>query len=301
MVEPILIRSCLPAELPALIALLDEEFIVSKGRSLSLAQRFPAVLQPGNCADILLACRGAVISACVVVKRFDWITPERTWRGAIIGMVYTRPAERGSGLASELLRAAEQILRADGTDFAVLWTTQPEIYRRLGWVAADCGVFGTWSGGGGAASAGVDGGRAMAGCAPASVGAVESLRGSGTDGRTARGSASYLALPLPAERLQLLASPCGKAYAICGERADQAYVYEFGGTPSAFAALWEEISAVHSTVYINDRRGSASQLWLASLPSIKWRDQGLAMWQALAEPACERHFPDWYVPYLDRI
>lgn len=298
---PILIRSCLPAELPALIALLDEEFVFSKGRSGSLAQRFPAVLQVANCADILLACRGAAIAACVVVKRFDWITPERTWRGAMIGMVYARPAERDKGLASQLLRVSEQSLRADGTDFAVLWAAQSGFYERLGWTATDCGIFGTWTCGGGAAPAVLEGERATAGCAPAPVGAVEGLRFSGASGRMPRGPASYLTLPPPAERLQLLASPCGKAYAIYGERADQAYVYEFGGTPSAFAPLWQDICAAHRTVYINDRRGSPSQMWLASLPGIQWRDQGLAMWLTLAEPACKSQFHEWYVPYLDRI
>ena len=291
MVAPVLIRPCSPAELPALVGLLDEEFIFSKGRSLSLARRLPAVLHAGNCPNILLACRGDEIAAAIVIKRFDWITPERNWRGAMIGMVYTRPAERGRGLASQLLRAAEQRLRADGAAFAILWTAQPGFYRRLGWTSSDCGVFGTFASSGGTA----------AGCIPAEAGAVDALRLRSAGAHTPRDRASYQTLPPPAERLQLLASPGGAAYAIYGAQADHAYVYEFGGGPSGYAALWQDICATHSTVYVNERRSSAAHQWLSRLPGISWRDQALAMWLTLAEPACERYYADWYIPFLDRI
>ncbi|HEY5291313.1 MAG TPA: GNAT family N-acetyltransferase, partial [Burkholderiales bacterium] len=212
----------MPAELPALVGLLDEEFIFSKGRNVSLARRLPAVLHAGNCPNILLACRDGEIAASIVIKRFDWITPERNWRGAMIGMVYTRPTERGRGLASQLLRAAEQGLRAEGTAFAVLWTAQPDFYRRLGWTSSDCGVFGTFASSGGTA----------AGCTPAEPGAVDALRLLSPGVHAPRDCASYRTLPLPAEQLQLLASPGGGAYAIYGVQADRAYVYEFGGDPS---------------------------------------------------------------------
>jgi predicted N-acetyltransferase YhbS len=277
--------------MPALIALLDQEFVVSKGRSISLAQRLPAALHADNCANILLACRGDEIAAAIVIKRFDWITRERSWRGAMIGLVYTRPAERGQGFASRLLRAAEEKLRADDTAFAVLFTAQPEFYRRLGWSGADCGMFGTYVGAGGSA----------AGCIPAGADAIEVLRLRSPGARMARDSASYRSLPLPAERLEMRVSPGAAAYAIYGVRGECAYVYEFGGAASGYAALWQDICAAARTVYINERSGSAAKQWLANIPSINWREHALAMWLPLAEPDCARHFGDWYVPFLDRI
>jgi len=291
MVAPELIRACTPAELPELVGLLDEEFIFSKGRNVSLARRFPAVLHAGNCPNLLLAFRGDAIAAGIAIKRFDWITPERSWRGAMIGMVHTRLAERGSGLASQLLRAAEQRLRAAGAAFAVLWTARPEFYGRLGWTGSDCGVFGTYASSGGVA----------ADCTPADTGVVDALRLRDPGAYVPRDRASYLTLPPPAERLQLLASPGGAAYAIYGVQADCAYVYEIGGEPSGYAALWQDICAAPRTVYINERRGSAAHQWLSLQPGISWRDQGLAMWLPLAEPACVRRFSGWYVPFLDRI
>lgn len=291
MVAPVLIRPCLPAELPALVALLDQEFISSKGRSVSLAERFPATLHAGNCPDILLACRAHEIAAAIVIKRFHWFTAERSRRGAMIGLVYAQPAERGRGLASQLLRAAAQRLREDGAAFAVLWTAQPEFYRRLGWQSADCGVFGTY------ASAG----DAAAGCTPADAGAIETLRLRELGAHLLRSAAGYQTLPPPAERLELRVSPEGTAYAVYGVKAECAYVYEFGGEPAGYAALWQDVSAAAHTVYINERRGSAAQQWLSNIPGVTWREQALAMWLPLAEPDCARRFGDWYVPYLDRI
>jgi predicted N-acetyltransferase YhbS len=291
MVAPVQIRSCTPAELPALIALLDQEFIYSKGRSVSLAQRFPTALNAANCPNILLACRGEDIVAAIVIKRFDWIAPERSRRGAMIGMVCTRAAERGQGLASQLLRTAQAQLRADGTAFAVLFTAQPEFYRRLGWTTADCGIFGTY------ASAG----SIAAGCTRAAPDAVEALRLRGKEAYLLRDRESYRTLPLPAERLEIRVSPCRAAYAIYGMQAERAYLYELGGAVSGYAALWQELCAVAHTVYINERQGSASQQWLANVPGIAWREQKLAMWLPLAEPDCAPQFSGWYLPFLDRI
>ncbi len=291
MVAPALIRPCLPAELPALIGLLDQEFIFSKKRSVSLDRRFPAVLHAGNCPNILLACRDHEIAAAIVIKRFDWFAPERSWRGAMIGLVYAHPAQRGKGLASQLLRAAAQRLRDDGAAFAVLWTAQPEFYRQLGWASADCGVFGTYASAGGT----------KAGCSPAEAGAVEAIRLRSPGAHMTRSAADYQTLPPPAERLEILLCPDGAAYAIYGAQADRAYVYEFGGEPSGYAALWQDIAATRRTVYINERRGSAAQQWLANIPGIGWREQALAMWLPLAEPACERYCAGWYIPFLDRI
>ena len=291
MVAPALIRPCMPAELPALVGLLDQEFIFSKGRSVSLARRFPTVRYQGNSTTTLPARGGSEIAAAIVIKRFDWITPERNRRGAMIGMVYTRPAERGQGLASRLLRAAQEKLRADGAAFAVLWTAQPDFYRRLGWMSADCGVFGRYTSAGGA----------TASCIAADADAIEALRLSNPVARMLRGAAGYQALPPPAERLEMLLSPDGTSYAIYGVQANSAYVHEIDGAASGYAALWQDICATPRTVHINERRGSAARQWLSNIAGINWRDQALAMWLPLAEPDCAHHFSDWYVPFLDRI
>ncbi|TSA13088.1 MAG: GNAT family N-acetyltransferase [Betaproteobacteria bacterium] len=291
MVTPSVIRPCAPAELPALVALLDQEFIFSKDRRISLARRLPGVVHADNCANILLACHGETIAACVVIKRFDWIAPERSWRAAMIGLVWTNAAERGLGLATQLLRAAQARLHADGAAFAVLFTAQPAFYRRLGWISADCGLYGSYAGAGGDAAR----------CTPVDANAIEAMRSRQSGAYLRRDRASYDALPLPSERLEMRSSIGSAAYSIYGVQADRAYVYELGGEASGRAALWQDICAAAATVHINERRGSASAQWLSTIPGTIWRDQALAMWLPLAEPDCARHFGDWYVPYLDRI
>ena len=291
MVTHDLIRPCAPAELPALVALLDQEFIFSRGRRISLARRLPSVVHADNCANILLACRGETIAACVVIKRFDWIAPERSWRAAMIGLVWTHADERGRGLATQLLRAAQARLHADGAAFAVLFTAQPAFYRRLGWIGADCGLYGSYAGAGGDAAR----------CTPVDADAIEAMRARQSGAHLRRDRASYDILPLPSERLEMRSSIGSAAYSIYGVQADCAYVYELGGEASGRAALWQDICAAAATIYINERRGSASAQWLSNIPGITWRDQALAMWLPLAEPACARHFGDWYIPYLDRI
>jgi len=143
MVEPApSIAPCSSGEYDALLALLDLEFIFGKGRRLSLQQRFPAVLNRQRPQAILLAKAQNLIVSALAIKAFDWITPERSWRAAMVGMVYTRPEWRGRGMASVLLQAAQQRMRQESYDFAVLWTAQPDFYARLGWIGADCGVLG---------------------------------------------------------------------------------------------------------------------------------------------------------------
>ncbi len=50
-----------------------------------------------------------------------------------VGNVYTDPAHRGSGLASELLRLACDAMREQGFDMSLLFASLVDFYARLGW------------------------------------------------------------------------------------------------------------------------------------------------------------------------
>ena len=136
------IRSCSPDDLERLIPLLDEEFVFGKGRAISLRQRFPTVFCRDNLHRILLCADEDGIVSALALRLFDWQADGETFRGAMIGMVYTSPARRGEGWASRLLATAATRLRDEGADFGVLWTGQAEFYARLGWKAADCSILG---------------------------------------------------------------------------------------------------------------------------------------------------------------
>ncbi len=136
------IRGATPDDLERLLPLLDDAFIFGRQRTVSLRHRFPAVFRRDNLENLLLCLHGKEILSALAIRRFILRENGEHWRGAMIGAVYTRPEQRGQGLASRLLETAAQRLRADGADFGVLWTTQPGFYARLGWVAADCGMLG---------------------------------------------------------------------------------------------------------------------------------------------------------------
>ncbi len=191
------------------------------------------------------------------------------------------------------LRAPEaaQAMRSDNIDFAVLWTTRAEFYRRAGWIPADCGVLGHCRGEQYATEA--------PGEARALWPAIHSSRESHGGERVKRTLANYAMLPPPATEHD--AALEDGAYALIGRLGTTAYLYEIGGQPRGLPVLWHGLRQRYRELFINVRRGTAHQQWLSAQPGITWQDQNLAMWLALSGNADAKHFSDWYIPFLDRI
>ena len=296
------IGPCSSGEFDLLLDLLDREFIFGKGRRLSLEQRFPAVLSRQTPQTMLLAKAQNLIVSALAIKAFDWITPLRSWRAAMVGMVYTRPEWRGRGVASLLLQAARHRMEQESYDFAVLWTTQPDFYARLGWIGADCGVLGVAQ----TAIAEANQETAMpevirTAPAPdtAALAFIETLRRRYAPARAARTQTSYASLPPPAEGLELLRGE--SAYALVGRRNDHGYLYEMMGEPGEFPALCSTLAAAYATLYLNLQRDTVAARFFATQSAIRWQAQGLAMWLPLGATARTACFADWYIPFLDRI
>jgi predicted N-acetyltransferase YhbS len=287
------IAPCTRAEYEALLALLDQEFIFRKGRLLSLERRLPEALDRARPENILVAREHGTAASALTLRYFDWITPGRNWRAAMIGMVYTRPDRRGRGSASALLQAAQARLTREGVEFAVLWTAQPGFYARSGWIGADCGVLGS------ADTAGADPASAAVAPDAAAITLAEELRQRYAPQRVARSAASYAALPPPAEQLELLLE--NDACALVGRRERHGYLYEFIGAPDKYALLWSRLSARYRSLTLNQQQGTPSQRWLSAHAAIHWQSQQLAMWLPLSAPARMARFSEWYIPFLDRI
>ncbi len=294
MVAPVpTIASCSGADFDALLPLLDQEFIFGKGRRRSLQQRFPATLDRHHPQNILRASVGGTLASALATKPFTWITPERNWRAAMIGMVYTRPELRGRGTASALMRATQARLAQEGFDFAVLWAAQPDFYARLGWLQIDCGTLGSVH----AASAGATQSALPPGAAD--IAWIEALRPQYAPERAERSEKAYAALLPPAERLELLRGDA--AYAIVGSDDRHGYLYEMLGDAAELPSLWARLAARYRTLYLNLRRDAPAQRFLSAERGITWQAQRLAMWLPLADSARGARFADWYVPFLDRI
>lgn len=294
------IRSCRPDELDLLIHLLDEEFVFGKGRTISLRQRFPTVFCRDNLHNIIICTDGEVIASALAMRQFDWQEGDEIFRGAMIGAVYTRPAQREEGLAGRLLATAEMRLREGGADFGVLWAVQQSFYARHGWVAADCSVLGEIDS---ALLAPETSGDVTLLPVEASASRLEDIRQNWLNAMTLRCPEDYRQLPLPAESMKVLwKEDQGKAaYALLGSNGETGFLYELIGDDNSFPALWQEACRTHQRIFVNDQADSPSSRWLTAHAGVSWKNKRLAMWLPLSGRVDMRRFGQWHIPYFDRI
>lgn len=286
-------KSCSGADFDDLLPLLDQEFIFGKGRQLSLQQRFPATLDRRHPQNIQLARVAGTIASALITKPVNWVTPERNWRAAMIGMVYTRPELRGRGTASALMRATQAKLAQEGFNFAVLWTAQPDFYARLGWSAIDCGTLGSVH------AASPDATKSAMPPGAADIAWIEALRPQYALERAERTGKTYATLLPHAQRVELLRGDA--AYAILGSDDSHGYLYEMLGDLAELPSLWTRLATRYRTLYLNLRPDTPAQRFLSTQPGITWQPQRLAMWLPFSAAARDARFADWYVPFLDRI
>jgi len=264
--------------------MLDEEFIYSKGRRISLRSRHPQIFNKEN---IYVASTGWRVDGCVVTHPFGWIADGQLWHGMMIGMVCVRPECRGRGIGTRLMR---EVVADSQADFGVLWTTIPDFYT--GWQAADTGLFGKAKPGDYNVS-----GRVVA----HTVGYCDQnwlnrLRHKYTDSRVIR--TSWAMKPIPAEHI-LLYTVEDEGYALVGRMGNTGYVYDFIGTPESYPLLWSTVCEWYDVVYVNTHRNDPALSYLVD--KVDLERQNLAMWLPLSNTAKAAHYTKWYIPYFDRI
>ncbi len=290
--------TCTAQELAPLVDELDQAFISGRGRSGSLAHRYPGLLSVANLDQLHVRRHAGRVVACCAVRRFTWLSGDTRWEGAMIGMVHTAPAWRGRGHAAGVLEAALDALAAGGVDFAVLWSGLDGFYERLGWEANDRGIFGS------VACAPV--GRCATGpqgLSAEDIGRFEALRRRLAPQRVLREPAAYGAIPLPAERVVGAFAHAGDmhAAALVGHAGTARYVFDAAGDAAAMPALWRAITAGASIVHVNEVIGSDFHRWLARNVDIAFAAQQLAHWRMLSPRAGRAPWRDWHLPWFDRI
>jgi predicted N-acetyltransferase YhbS len=295
-------RVAQPAELERLFAMLDQEFVLSKGRKTSLASRYPSTYCAANAGNIFLAEENGQLIAACLCKRFEWQQPGRSWQGAMVGGVYTDPQRRGKGIGGALLQWVAQTLRGTGAEFAVLWSTQSGFYERLHWVAADIGMFGSCGSGVGSGE-GLDSVRALP-LAMSNDREIDDIRVQWLDAYVHRQALDYSQQPIPAESVEvLLWSDDGESssYALLGRTGGTGILYEMVGSESGFNDLWESIRRRHKKIVINESLNTASYRWLLQNTDIAWESKKLALWLPLSSEVDIAAMSQWYIPYFDRI
>jgi GNAT superfamily N-acetyltransferase len=278
------------------MALLDDVFVRSRGRRMSLADRFPRLVDRNGAATLFAAYDDSRVVAVVVGRRFSWLAGDDVWEGAMFGCVATSPAERGRGLASEVLSHAAESGRRAGADFGVLWTTIPGFYERLGWQGADTSLFAELEP---APRGGTDADRLPG--RPLDAGTierVERIRARFVRQRVLRTEADYATIPEPAERVEAIHD--GDAYALVGRADDVTVLYELIGDVDRYPAIWSTVASTTRRVLVNGHAGSASHAWLEAA-GVALRPQRLAMWLPLSPRAEDAPFGSWHIPFYDRI
>ncbi len=287
--------------LRSVTSMLDEEFVFRKQRTLSFSRRFPGVFCPDNASNTFVVRDQERILSSVTVKRARLLFHRRVLEFAMVGGVCTMPDARGNGLASCILRHLGLVLAEEGVDFAVLWTTSPGFYERLGWQAADNSVFGTLVRRFPKVSAPeVSHGPLV----PQDMVLLEAIRACILPGRVIREAVDYQTIPLPAEEVERFAveeASGWSAYALVGRLNDTGYVYEVVGETEALPSIWAAIGDAYQTVYVNDCAGSPSARWLDTQELVCFTPKNLAMWRIISSRIAMEQIQDLYVPFLDRI
>ncbi len=293
------LSACTVAELPEVLAALDAEFVTTRGRALSLAVRYPHLFAADQLAHLYLWRKRNSLLACAIARPFTWVTAERSWRCAMLGMVYTAPTARGQGHASRLLAAVLELLRESEIDAAVLWSGMTGFYEQRGWQRADDGRFGSLALTAQAPAAGEPTvPRSPLLTAPL-IATAEKIRRSNSVPPIARSPLAWQCLPLPVERVWIELS--GDAYALCGQAGSHTYLYEMHGQPANFSALWQHCCRYGSHIHINSPAESPSYRWLVQHTEVTWQPQRLTFWQLFSPPSQRLSFNPWHIPYFDRI
>lgn len=281
-------------ELELLIKSLDEEFIQSRGRSVSLKDRFPKVFCQGQVKNIFVLRNGDTICSTVTAYPFSYQAPTGIVKGVMIGLVYTSPIYRGKGFAGHLLEHVVSHFASE-TDFAALWTGIHHFYERLGWVLADSGVFGVCEG-----SYFQQRADQPVPFDAVHIEGLQRLRSQILTEGVIRSAPDFLSLPIPAEAMDyfFLGQPeKPEAYALVGRQGSTGYLYEIIAMEEHFSHIWASVLARYQKVMINEKEHSPFYSWLSKNASIDWVKQEQSMWLDFSG----RGVADRYISYLDRI
>lgn len=238
---------------PEAIALLDQEFVFGKGRSISLAKRMPAAYSPENSANIYCGVSRHTVVGVAAARRFETWVGDQWVTGCMIGGMVTQEKYRRQGIASQLLSYLESKLVDPG--FLILWTGIPEFYRRLGWQDGSRGVFGRLC------PRDRGGKLSVRGIVPETpeMGDLEKVDRLRERSKLALLRESnrnrYSNIPLPAEKVEVL-KVMGEqreleAYAAVGSRGDTVYIYELVGEDAARQDILGYLDRRYATVFFN--------------------------------------------------
>lgn len=127
-------------------ALIWEVFFASRQRGFDLHTHFPWIDQKeGVYCFALSEVKSGTTVGVLVLRILDHFTESRC---AMIGMVCVSQSWRGKGLSARLLSSVVTFATNQQIDSLLLWTTQPGIYHKHGFMSdtGTCDIFGRVTG-----------------------------------------------------------------------------------------------------------------------------------------------------------
>jgi GNAT superfamily N-acetyltransferase len=294
------IRECSRREFSPLIARIDQEFVFSKGRTVSLSRRFPHTLDPARLAQVRVALSDGKISGALAVRLFDWVAGDCAWRGAMVGMVWVDPLQRRKGIGSALLSATTEYLEEKKVDVGVLWTGSPTIYERAGWFVHDVGLFGE------SLAPYPVMGAADVKCRlldAADTDRYEALRAHLLPMRVPRTVSDYRTVPIPAEHVWSFSHTgrTGAGFALVGELNGTGFFYEMVAPPELWMDFWGATTQRFDRLLVNGSMMDPTSLWLGENRLVAWQPQHKTMWRRLSSRFAKVSIDCWHIPYFDWI
>lgn len=297
------ISFCLPGDLKKLIRPLDEEFVFSKNRKISLAKRFNDLFSKDNCQNILAGKIGNEIVSCLAIRPFKYFLKGEILKGAIIGCVFTKKTHRGLGFGRALVKEANRVLEKRRFDFAVLWTTLGNFYKENGWFLFDNGFFGVLK-----KQAPKDKRRDYKAviCLKKDFQTINYLQRK-SPSHIIRGLKSYDNLPLPATQLRiakLFFKNKVDGYIIFGieKEKKETYVYEvFSKNEKYDIYLDFLLSYKFNNIFINSHEKNGFKLFLDKKRIIEWEKQKLRMFKIVNKKINKKALEDIHVSFFDKI
>ena len=289
-------RTPTPQEWPALCDWLDDG--LRRGERGRLRAEYPLSMNVGPGAHRVITL-GEVPAAHAMFHTVQVASRGSALPVALIGNVYTDPAQRGRGLASACVEACARAAAAGGSPLALLWSDAHDFYRRLGFEPAGCEQYTDLD------TAGLA--RARAGGAP------ELEVGAPAEGDWPALEALYAAKPQhvrrrPGQLARLAAAPACRlavarradrplAYAAAGRGDDlQGAVHEWAGSSDGVLACLEHLHReagarlLLSGPVLEDpvdrlrRAGAAVRNGCLALARIL---DASALWSTIAPPECD--------------
>lgn len=296
----IFVETADPVGLQLILTNIDTEFIFGKGRNISLEKRFPRVYSNENYKNIYLMRDKDDLYATVTVKKFLYQINNEIMNGAMIGMVYTNPACRGKGYATQLMDYVVKELEKD-TDFAILWTRIHPFYEKAGWKRYDIGIFGRVN------TELLSHSHCSTECEITEpeagfINEIEEFRNAGINSKVIRNVNDYMSIPIPAEKVYLIRATKDsklKGYSIFGINDTNVFSYEIYGNDESITAMLKAMSKLRKDIFINEDKSSYAYRFLSHYKFISWEDQDLAMWYPLKKNI--EQYPSRHIAYFDRI